>query len=120
VNRREKNTPKMRVAAMEDFIRSKQGSLGELSSRATESLLKRVNRASESDAKLDKAEAYIEELINKKEVRQYLEDKAKAVEAIDKLTSPKSILQKGGKRPVVKGGLKTETGEMTDRLMEIN
>lgn len=116
----EQQDPKMRAAAMEDFIRNKKGKLGGLTSRATEALAKRINRAAESDAKLKAAEEYLEQLVTKKGARETLEAKAKLESDIDNLTSSKKILEKKGKRPIVKRTLKTKEGEITDRLMEIN
>jgi hypothetical protein len=112
----------MRAAAMEDFIRGNKDAFGNLSSRSVEALLKRVNEASSSDAKLDNTLKYIEDLLSKKEARDEANKRIEIEDQILKVTSKKAILEKGGRggmKKSVKKGLKTEEGEITDRLLEI-
>ena len=118
----EKATPKMRAAAMTDFVKGNKGLFKGLNPRTYDSMLKKVAESSTSDAKLDNARTYIEKILGDKEFKEAESRKGKAVEDILKVTSARAVLDKGGrggKKRSVKRGLKTEDGKITDRLLEL-
>jgi hypothetical protein len=117
-----KPTPKMRAAAMDDFIRGNKGAFKGLNSRAYEAMLKKVAEASTSDAKLDLARKYIEDVLGKQEVRELANEKANIIAQIEKEVGAKAIFEKGargGQRKRVKSSRRTESSELSQLAEEL-
>jgi hypothetical protein len=116
---------KKRINAIKDeisqFIKDNRQDLNKTTGRGVSAMLKRVNNA-KTPLSLKNALDYMTKLIENNKFREQEAERFKTIEKIDKITSDKTLLEKGGKKPKAKRSFLRRTQERTglDRLQDIN